>query len=98
LSDQSPPDLPLPSGWAKNVKSAVLHVISLAQYALTYTRGWAADALNPRARQAAETDRLTNEVALLQEEFRIKDARLAKIDPRRRPHYPANERAAGFWN
>ena len=82
MSDQSPPDLPLPTGWPKNVKSAVLHVISLAQYALTYTRGWAADALNPRARQAAAIDRLTNEFALLQEELRIKDARLAfKHDP-----------------
>jgi hypothetical protein len=48
LSDQSPPDLPLPSGWAKNVKSAVLHVISVAQFALTYTRGWAANSINAR--------------------------------------------------
>jgi len=94
VSSQSLPDIPVPSGWVKNVKSAVLHVISLAQYALSYTHGWAADALNPRARQAGEMDRLTNEVALLQEELRIKDTRLAKIDPRRRPHYPATERMA----
>ena len=46
------------------------------------TRGWAADALNPHARQAAAMDRLTNKVALLQEELHIKDARLAKLDPR----------------
>ena len=44
--------IPLPSGWVKNVKSAVLHFISAAQFALTYTRGWGANALNPRARQA----------------------------------------------
>ena len=94
MSDQTTPDLPLPFGWAKNVKSAVLHVISLAQYAIVATRGWAADALNPLARHASEMDHLTNEVALLQEELRIKDARLAKIDPRRRPHYPATERMA----
>ena len=94
MSNQSLPDLPVPSGWAKNVKSAVLHVISLAQYAIVATRGWAADALNPRARQAAEDDRLTNEVALLHEELRIKDARIAKIEPRCRPHYPATERMA----
>jgi hypothetical protein len=43
-----------------SVKSAVLHVISLANFAIVATRGWAADALNPRARQAAEMDRLTN--------------------------------------
>jgi len=34
--------------------SAALHVISLAQYAIMATRGWAADALNPRVRQASE--------------------------------------------
>ena len=77
-----------------NETAAVLHVISLAQYAIVATRGWAADALNPRARQAAEDDRLTNEVALLHEELRIKDARIAKIEPRCRPHYPATERMA----
>ena len=79
---------------ARNVKSAVLHVISLAQYAIAASRGWAADALNPRARQAAEDDRLTQEIHLLREELRIKDARVAKIDPRRRPYYPPTERMA----
>jgi putative transposase len=39
-------------------------------------------------------DRLTNDVALLREELRIKDARIAKIDPRHRPHYAATERMA----
>ena len=33
-------DVPLPSGWAKNVKSAVLHVISVAQFVLARTRRW----------------------------------------------------------
>ena len=94
MCDQLISDIPLPTGWAKNVKAAVLHVISVAQFALTYTRGWAADALNPRAQQTAAMDRLTNEVALLQEELRIKDARIAKLDPRRRPHYLATERMA----
>jgi hypothetical protein len=94
LCDQLVSDISLPTSWAKNVRSAVLHVISLAQFALIYTRGWAANALNPHARQAAAMDRLTNEVALLQEELRIKDARIAKLDPRRRPHYPATERMA----
>jgi len=94
LSEQSLPDLPVPSGWAKNVKSAVLHVISLAQYAIVASRGWAADALNPRARQAAENDRLKQEIQLLHEELRIKTARIAKIDPRHRPFYPPTERMA----
>jgi hypothetical protein len=80
--------MPLPSGWGKSVKSAVLHVISLAHYAILSASGWAADALNPRARQAAENERLTNDAALLREELRIKDTRIAKIDPRRRPVPP----------
>jgi hypothetical protein len=33
--------IPLPRGWPGRVKSATLHVISLAQFALAYTRGWA---------------------------------------------------------
>jgi hypothetical protein len=37
---------------------------------------------------------LKEEVHLLCEELRIKNARLAKIDPRHRPHYPATERMA----
>jgi len=75
----------LPSGWPKSVKSAVLHVISLAQFAIVAARGWAANAINPRARQASEMERLTGEVALHKEEIRIKDTRLGRIDPRRRP-------------
>jgi predicted RNA polymerase sigma factor len=71
-----------------------MHVISVAQFALAHTRGWATDALNPRARQAAQMDRLVNDDALLREEIRIKDARIAKIDPRRRPYYPPTERMA----
>ena len=37
---------------------------------------------------------LTLAVALLEEELRIKDARMARIDPRKRPHYPPSERMA----
>ncbi len=52
------PDIPLPKGWPRLVKSALLHVFSLAHYALISARGWAADGLNPRARHASEVDRL----------------------------------------
>lgn len=31
------PEIPLPTSWCKHVKSAILHIIALAQYALTYT-------------------------------------------------------------
>jgi transposase InsO family protein len=90
----STPDLPLPKGWPRRVKSAILHVFSLAHYAILSARAWAADGLNPRARRAAEIDGLEEEIALLREEIRIKDARLGRIDPHRRPHYPPAERLA----
>ena len=89
-----PPTIPLPKAWKKQVRSAVLHVLSLAQYAAVYTRGWAADGRNRDARLKAQIDQLAQEVALLREEIRIKDARLKRIDPHRRPHYPATERMA----
>jgi transposase InsO family protein len=45
-------------------------------------------------RLAGENDQLRTEVAMLREELRIKDARLARIEPRNRPHYPPAERLA----
>ena len=40
----------LPKGWKKQIRSAVLHVISLAQFATAHTRGWAANSINIRAK------------------------------------------------
>ena len=94
MPDQTSPDIPLPSGWAKNVKSAVLHVVSLAHCAITCARGWAANSINARVRLSSDNDRLNQDNQLLREELRIKDARMAKIDPRRRPYYPRTERLA----
>ncbi len=37
-SNQETPPIPLPRGWKQHVRSSVLHVISLAQYATVYTR------------------------------------------------------------
>ncbi|MCH7687312.1 MAG: helix-turn-helix domain-containing protein, partial [Planctomycetes bacterium] len=88
------PKIPLPRGWNQKVRSAVLHVLSLAQYTAVYTRSWAADSANQRVRLKADLDRADQENALLGEEMRIKDARLARIDPHRRPHYPPTERMA----
>ena len=45
-------------------------------------------------RLKTENDRLEAEVALLKEEIRIKDARLLRLDSRKRPHYPPTERMA----
>ena len=85
---------PLPDTWPATVKSAVLHVISLAQLAAAHTRGWAADSINARVRLKAENDRLRAEIGLLREEIRIKDARMTRVDPHRRPQYPPTERMA----
>ena len=75
-SKSEAPEIPLPKSWGKHVKSAILHIIALAQYALTYSRSWAADSTNQRIRLKADNDRLTQEVAQLREEIRIKDARM----------------------
>ena len=86
--------VPLPSSWPKHAKAATLHVISLANFALTQVRGWAANSPIHRVRLAAELDQLNSEVAMLREEIRIKDARMAALVPQRRPHYSPSERMA----
>ena len=86
-ANPSSPEIPLPRGWPSRVKSAILHVISLAQFMLAYTRGWAANSPNSRIRLKAESDRAHQEIALLREEVRIKDARMAQLAPHRRPYY-----------
>jgi len=47
-----------------------------------------------RVRLAAENNRLKQEVELLREGMRLKDARMARIHPRHRPHYRPIERMA----
>ena len=59
-----------------------------------YTRSWSANSPNERMRLKTENDRLEAEVALLKEEIRIKDARLLRWDPRKRPQYPPTQRMA----
>src|SRR5580700_8373723 len=86
--------IPLPRGWPKMVKSAVLHVISLGQFTMAYTRGWAADSPNTRVRQKSEIDRLKSELSLVREEMRIKDARMRQVNSHNRPKYPPTERMA----
>ena len=94
LTKPQPPRIHLPKGWQDCVKSAVLHAIALAHYAIVYGRAWAADSINARVRLAAENDRLNEACVLLREELRIKDTRIAQIAPQRRPHYGPYERMA----
>ena len=79
------PTIPLPRTWPESVKSVVLHVISLAQFAAAHIRGWAANSVNARVRLKAENDRLQQQVQLLREEIRIKDARMEHVPASRRP-------------
>ena len=54
----------------------------------------AANSINARIRLKEEINRLQNEILLLREESRIKDARMVQIPRQRRPHYPPVERLA----
>ena len=90
----SEPRIQLPKSWPIHVRGAILQVISLAQFATAHTRSWAANSVNARIRLQAERDRAVQELALQREETRIKDARMASINPHRRPHYPPAERLA----
>ena len=94
MSARKTPRIPLPKSWTKHVRSAMLHIVSLAQYTTVYTRSWAGDSVNGRVRLKAQNDRLLQEVALQREEIRIKDARMTQISRHRRPHYPPTERMA----
>ena len=105
MSAKKEPCVRLPKSWSKSVRSSVLHVIALAQYATAYTRSWAADSSNCRLSQKAELQRLSAMISLLREEIRIKDARMERIPPHRRPQYRPTERmailelrAAQGWN
>jgi transposase InsO family protein len=84
----------LPKSWPTKVRSAVLHVISLAKYAAVYTCSWAADSSNARVRLRSDRDRKQEDAALVREEMRIKDARMTTLPAHRRPFYRPAERLA----
>jgi len=86
--------LPLPRGWPRRVRSAVVQVISLARTSLALTQGWASESVNTQLRHRAEGGRLHQEIKLLREEIRIKDVRMEQLEAHRRPHYPPTARLA----
>ena len=98
-------NLCLPKGWRHRVRSSVIYAISLAHFSLTFARSAAATNSNRRIRLLPEIERLQQELALLQENIRIKDVRLNLVTAHRRPHCPPVERlailelrAAHGWN
>ena len=90
--EQKPPRIPLPHGWPRRIKSAMLHIISLAQYAMGHTHSWAVNSQIARVRLKAENERLRQHAALLTEKIRIKDARMRRIAPAKRPYHAPIER------
>ena len=87
-------DLPLPKEWPERARSAIIHVISLAHAAIVCARGWTANSPIARVRLRVQLEEVRAEIALITEELRIKDARMASIASRKRPHYRPTERLA----
>ena len=87
MSDEFTPEFPAVSVWPKSVRSVVVHVLGMAHYAMAAARGWAANSIHARVRLTAQNNGLNQEVELLREELRIKDARAAQIPARHRPRY-----------
>ncbi len=52
MTTQKPPTIHIPKGWPSHVKSAVLHIISLAHFSITHARGWAANSGSERVRRS----------------------------------------------
>jgi transposase InsO family protein len=79
-----------PKNWPGQAKSILIHVISMARIALIYAR---ARCIKNKIRKiAVELQQAADEINLLKEELRIKDARLMRISPNHRPHYIPTER------
>ena len=91
---QKAPSIPLPTDWPKHVKVGILHVIALAQVALTAARARSATKRDIIAQLRAELEEAQREICLLEEELRLKDPRMGRVTPRRRPHYRGTERMA----
>ena len=88
-------DIPLPRGWPEHARSAILHVIALAHAAIIGARGRTSRSEDSRDHLRGKLDNARAEIALLTEELRIKDARMAHLEPRRRPHYPSGQETPG---
>ena len=85
-------ELSLPKGWKKSIKSAVIHTLSLAFKTITLALGHLSDSDHLPVRMAAQLKRLKMENAQLKEMMAIKDARMIRLNPKRRPYYSPTER------
>ena len=90
LDDSKPPKLYLPKGWPLIATESILHVIAMARLTILQASAWPSDCEGLGLR--AENARLEMENALLRQEVDIKDARMNRIPPHKRPHYTSSER------
>lgn len=73
----------------------MVHAVAMARVSLSAVRSGAVEHhFDARVRLRADNERLLQEIALLREEFRIKDGRMERLPAQRRPHYPPIERLA----
>jgi len=83
--------LPLPKGWTTGIRHAVLNILGIVRIALLTGREFL---IQEGDAPHARIYRLETELAMVREELRIKDARMNRIDPHRRPQYTPIERMA----
>ncbi len=73
------------------MKSGIIHVISLAQTALTGARA-CSKKRGLVARLRAKVEEQATEISRFEEELSLKDLRMGRVKSRRRPHYRGTER------
>ncbi len=71
-----------------------ISALSLIHMLLTHSRSWCADSRVNRVQLKGRVSILEEELALLTEEIRIKDARMSRISAHQRPHYSPQEQMA----
>ncbi len=79
---------PFSNDWTQSIKTAVLHFIALAHVAIVHARGLTVNSPDARTRWAGDLQGSLDEISLLEEELRVKDGRMAMIDPHRRLSLP----------
>ncbi|MFZ2656335.1 MAG: hypothetical protein WAX69_15495, partial [Victivallales bacterium] len=62
-------EIPVPENWTATVRRGMLHAVSLAHFAMAYTRSMAANSPIERVRLKGKLDRAENEIALLREQL-----------------------------
>ena len=84
----------VPRTWKRRVKSSILHAISLARYCMASIQGEVATSRTQQIRRQARIEQQMHDNALLREEMRIKDGRMLRLPPHRRPYFSPTERMA----